>query len=105
MAKIIAAKNFIDSNYSEPLTLEEIASSVSISKFHFTRQFKRIYGRSPWQYLIEVRNKKARELLANGVSISDACLSVGYESTTSFTRLFKRMTGRTPGKLKNSNFG
>jgi len=80
-----------------------------LSKFHFVRLFKANYGRTPYQYLIEVRMKKAKEFLTKGLSVSDVCVSVGFESTPSFTRVFKKITGIMPARFQQlkgkSNFG
>lgn len=94
--RIVQAKLFIDNNYSEKIDLNNIAETAFFSKFHFIRLFKNIYGKTPHQYLIDVRIKNAKRLLKADKSIIDVCYSVGFESLGSFTTLFKREVGLTP---------
>jgi AraC-like DNA-binding protein len=58
--------------------------------------FKKIYNKTPHQYLIVVRLEHAKELLSGGLQVSEVCFSVGFESVSSFTGLFKRMVGCSP---------
>ena len=99
--QIIQAKKFIDEHFYHNINLSGIAQKAHVSRFHFIRLFKKNYGRTPYQYLTEIRIKKAKELLRSGKTISDVCASVGFESITSFTGLFKKITGSTPSAFQN----
>ena len=94
--RIVEAKIFIDKHYFEKINLEQISDQACFSKFHFQRLFKESFGRSPHQYLTELRIQKAKELLSQEVSVKETCLKVGYDSVPSFIHLFKRQTGITP---------
>lgn len=94
--RIVQAKLFIDRHFEQKMDLELIADEAHFSKFHFIRLFKSIYGQTPHQYLIYRRLEKAKTLLKQGVSVADACFSVGFESITSFSGLFTRTVGQTP---------
>ena len=94
--QIIAAKLYMDKHFAENIGLDQIAAKAHISKFHFIRLFKKYYGRTPNQYLREVRIETAKKLLKKGNSIDDVCYAVGFTSKTSFIGLFKKMTGATP---------
>ncbi|HET6993456.1 MAG TPA: AraC family transcriptional regulator [Chitinophagaceae bacterium] len=94
--KIISAKRFIDQNFSNRISLDAIACEACISKFHFLRLFKSLYGRTPHQYLTEVRIEKAKQLLRAGLPVADTCFLTGFESVSSFKALFKRSTRQTP---------
>ena len=101
--QIVQAKLFIDNNFSDNINLDNIADEAFFSKFHFIRLFKTIYGKTPHQYLTKVRIEKAKELLHTETSITQVCFSVGFDSLSSFTGLFKRQTTLTPSayqKLK-----
>lgn len=94
--QVITAKHFIDNNFSEKTDLDAIAAAGFLSKFHFIRLFRSLYGITPHQYLTAVRIKKAKHLLQNNTNITTVCMAVGFESVTSFTGLFKKITGTTP---------
>jgi len=94
--RMVQAKLFIDSHYAEDIDLDNIAEEAYFSKFHFIRLFKKIYTKTPHQYLTGVRMEKAMQLLRSGQTVSDACYAVGFESLGSFSGLFKRITGITP---------
>ena len=94
--RIVQAKLFIDSNYADNIDLDNIADEAYFSKFHFIRLFKKIYGKTPHQYLIVVRIEKAMQLLRTNQPVSDVCYAVGFESLSSFSGLFKRIVGVTP---------
>ena len=94
--KIVAAKLYIDKHFPDTIGLDEVAAKVHISKFHFIRLFKKYYGRTPNQYLQEVRIENAKKILKKGKAIDDVCLAIGFASKTSFISLFKKLTGTTP---------
>jgi AraC-like DNA-binding protein len=94
--RLVQAKLFIDTHYAEKIDLGNIADEAYFSKFHFIRRFKNIYRRTPHQYLIFVRIERAMELLKTGVSVSEVCYAVGFESLSSFSGLFKRVVGINP---------
>ena len=104
--QIIQSKLYIDKHFSENINLDKVAGKALVSKFHFIRVFKKYYGRTPNQYLQEVRIDKAKKLLQKGNSIDDVCNAIGFASKTSFISLFKKMTGLTPMTYQNkkSNF-
>lgn len=78
------------------MDVSNISDEAYFSKFHFIRLFKKTYGKTPHQYLIFVRIDKAKNLLKAGNPVSDVCVSVGFESISSFSGLFKRTIGLTP---------
>jgi AraC-like DNA-binding protein len=98
----VQAKRFIDKHFSKDINLDEIANTAFFSKFHFIRLFKSIYDQTPHQYLTSVRLRKAKKYLQAGKTIADTCTLVGFKSVTSFTGLFKRATGSTPGAFATS---
>ena len=104
--RAVRAKLFIDANFASPIDLNKIADEACFSKFHFVRLFKEIYGRTPHQYLTDVRIEKAKVYLDDGQTVAFACFKVGFDSISSFTGLFKRRTGRTPKQfqIERENF-
>ena len=100
--RIIAAKVFIDNHYADDIDLDQIASQAALSRFHFHRLFTRIYKRTPHQYLTETRIAAAKDLLKKeGISITEVCNKIGFESLGSFSSLFRRQSGFSPQYYRN----
>ena len=88
---------FIQENFSEKLTLEDIAASASISTRECLRCFKASIHQSPMDYLIEHRIRTAKKLLeTTDHSITDIALACGFNSNSYFTKLFHRICGKSP---------
>jgi AraC-like DNA-binding protein len=94
--RIVQAKLYIEDHLAEKIDLENIADEAHFSKFHFIRLFRSVYGKTPHQYLTMVRIEKAKILLQKDFAVTEVCFAVGYDSLTSFTGLFKRLTRQTP---------
>ena len=97
------SKSFMEKYLSEKIELKKIASTAFMSRFHYTRIFKRVYGLSPRQYLKDLRINKGKELLKQGLSISQVCFEVGYDSLPTFCNTFKKATGYPPRGFQNLN--
>jgi len=93
---VIETRNFIDNNFDKELNLDLLSHLQFISKYHLLRLFKRYYGLTPRQYLMDKRIEKSKEKLANGMSVTETCFAVGFESLGSFSKLFKTKTGKSP---------
>lgn len=98
--RLVQSKLFIDNHFADKIDVDNIADEAYCSKFHFIRLFKKVYGRTPHQYLTFVRLEQAKLNLKNKASINDACFAVGFESPTSFASLFKRTYGLTPSDFR-----
>ncbi len=98
--QIVQAKLFIDNNFTGNITIDEIAEKSFFSKFHFIRLFKIAYGITPHQYLISVRIEKAKLLLQAETPIAEVCNSVGFDSVSTFSGLFKQIVSNTPSSYK-----
>ncbi len=99
---VIATRNFIDNNFEKDLKLDFLSHVRFTSKFHLQRLFKRYYGLTPRQYLMDKRIKKAKEYLAEGLTVTETCFAVGFESLGSFSKLFKTKTGQSPSVYKKA---
>ena len=79
------------------LSIAEIASATAMSRFHFIRQFKALFGETPSQFRTRSRLERAKHLLASGEdSVTDICMAVGFSSLGSFSALFARRFGEAP---------
>ena len=94
--RIVQAKLHIDRNYQLPLDLAAMAGQAHFSKFHFLRMFYCCYRKTPHQYLMTVRIRNAQRLLEQGVAVAEVCAGVGFDSLSSFSGLFKKVTGMPP---------
>jgi AraC-like DNA-binding protein len=93
---ILFAKSFIDDHVIDNFSLDEISLQASISKYHFIRVFKNTFGISPYQYQKHKRLEKARIELANGRSVSDIAILLGYPDLPTFSKAFKQAFGKFP---------
>jgi AraC family transcriptional regulator len=98
--KLVRAVEYIQDQLDTDLTVSGIAQAVGMSLDHFTRVFKESTGQSPYQYVVDARVRKARELLTTGkFTISEAARQVGFADQSHLTRHFKRVFGLPPKRL------
>lgn len=101
--KLQQAIDYIQAYLAENISLEAIATELGMSRYYFCRLFKQSTGISPYQYLIECRIERAKELLAQGnQSIADVALQAGFNSQSHFNKHFKRLVGVTPKQVSQS---
>lgn len=97
---VIGIRNYIENNYDVNLNLDLMSHIQFVSKYHLLRLFKKYYGLTPRQYLIDKRIEKSKENLINGMTVTETCLAVGFESLGSFSALFKTKTGKSPSEFQ-----
>jgi two-component system, response regulator YesN len=95
------AKDFIDSQYTEQLSLEDISHTVGISPFYFSRLFREELGINFSEYVTKLRLEKAVLLLAQGLSVKECCFSVGYNDPNYFSRIFRKYYDITPSEYRD----
>jgi AraC-like DNA-binding protein len=94
---LLRAKDLVDARYREPLDVRALARAAKLSPAHFSREFRKAFGVSPHQYLLQRRLERAAALLrSTDRSVADICLTVGLTSVGSFTTSFGRMIGMSP---------
>ena len=99
---LTAAKRYIRSHYFEDITVEKIASYVGISRKYLFAIFKNYLGVSPKDYIVNYRIKRAAEFLDDeSLRVGNIAYSVGYTDPLTFSKMFKKQTGKSPGKWKN----
>lgn len=97
------AIEFIDAHLSRPLTLEEIARSVGLTRMYFAAQFRRATGVRPQEFVQRRRVELAQEILRREqCSVLDVAMHCGFRSQAHFTTVFKRFVGRPPLVWRNS---
>lgn len=96
------AISYIQRNYMNPLTLEELAAIHAMNPRRFSYYFYKYTGLRPIDYVIQYRMERASELLKiGGFSISDIAFSVGYVNPLYFSRAFKKKFGVSPSAYAN----
>jgi len=102
----IKIKNYIDSHYSQNITLDYLSDLSYMNKFHLVHTFTKEIGISPINYVINKRIQEAKNLLATtNYSIRDISSIVGFSNSSYFSQMFKRLSGITPKnyRIENSN--
>ena len=98
------ALNYIEQNFQNDISIENIASFCGLNRTYFGRIFKETVGKSPQQFLLSYRMAKAAELLKlTQLSISDIGNAVGYPNQLHFSRAFKNIYGMSPREWRNKN--
>ena len=98
-----AVKRYIDMHFKEALTLEQLAEDAHMSKFYLSHAFKREYGISPINYMINKRIEESKYLLAEtDLSMSHIAQLLGFSSLSYFSQVFRRTQGITPMEYRQS---
>jgi AraC family transcriptional regulator len=93
-------EDYVVANVEHGITLDQLASLAGLSKYYFIRAFRAARGRTPYQYVIEQRIERAKELISNGdIKVSEVAQRVGFKSTSKFIQTFRRILGVTPGQI------
>ncbi len=100
------AFSFIEQNFQNDISIEEIASFCGLNRSYFGKIFRENTGKSPQDFLISYRMTKATELLKlTGLSVGDIGNAVGYPNQLHFSRAFKNTYGISPRHWRNENSG
>lgn len=87
---------WLHEHIQDPLTVGLMAGQVGLSAAHFSREFKRSTGVTPWEYVVRIRLDAARESLLHGVCSTEAASHFGFSDQSHMARLFKARFGTTP---------
>ncbi len=96
----------MDREYAKPLDVEAVARVAYMSAGHFSREFKRAYGESPYSYLMTRRVERAMALLRLGeMSVTEVCFAVGFSSLGTFSTRFTELVGVPPSTYRSEASG
>jgi transcriptional regulator GlxA family with amidase domain len=88
------------------LSINEVAKSAAMSRYHFIRQFRAVFGETPVQFRTRARLDRARHLIVHGEeSVTAICMAVGFSSLGSFSALFTLRFGRAPSMYRREFAG
>ena len=100
------AKELIDANLREDISLARMAEECGLSVRHFARAFRQSTGVPPHRWLLKRRVSRARELMNNrNLSLSDIAFSCGFVDQSHFTRVFTALAGVSPGAYRRATLG
>lgn len=99
-AEMERAKEFLHVLMSSDVGLDELANYAGIDRFRLTRQFKRCFGQTPHAYLIRLRLRKARALLASGKAPAEVAADVGFSDQSHMGIWFRRAYRLTPAAYR-----
>jgi transcriptional regulator GlxA family with amidase domain len=101
-AAVLAAQEYIELKYTGPLTIEDLADHVNVSRRSFERRFKEATDNNVMEYVRRVRVEAAkRSFEMTRRNITDVMYDVGYTDTKTFRDVFKKITGLTPIEYRN----
>jgi len=94
--------DFLKSAYNHDFSLQELSSIANLSPYHFIRIFKAETGKTPYNYLMDIKIERCKELLkSNQYSITEIATSCGFSSPSHFASVFKKRVGVTPTAYKS----
>ena len=100
---LLRARDLADARYFEPIGVDDLAGAAGLSRFHFSREFRKAFGESPHAYLLTRRLERAAALLrGTDRKVAEICFSVGLRSVGSFTSSFTRTYGVSPTAYRAS---
>jgi AraC-like DNA-binding protein len=89
----------LDAEFTEPFTVSELARSVGMSMFHFTRVFTELVGTPPHRYRLMARLAAAHAMLRDGRGVTETCYACGFNNLSHFSRSFARRYGDAPSRV------
>ena len=106
LARLRRVRDRIDREYAQPLDVEALARDAHMSAGHFSREFRRAYGESPYSYLMTRRIERAMALLRRGdLSVTEVCFTVGCSSLGTFSTRFTELVGMPPSDYRRHEAG
>ena len=101
--QVVQAQIWFEDNFSKPVKITDVATQFGFSMRTFDRRFKCALGKTPLQYLQTIRLNNARELLQkSNLSVSEIATHCGYQSATSFSKIFNQLFGTSPTKYRET---
>jgi len=101
LARLRRVRDRIDREYAQPLDVEALAQGAHMSAGHLSRQFRLVYGESPYAYLMTRRIERAMALLRRGdLSVTEVCFAVGCSSLGTFSSRFTELVGVPPSTYR-----
>ncbi len=94
---VARARIFIDNNYKNKFSLDDLAHEAFLSKFHLLRLFKQEVGLAPYTYQLQLKLNEARKLIFQKKSLTEVAYELGFNDQAHFIHTYKKYTELTPG--------
>ncbi|MBL8558169.1 MAG: helix-turn-helix transcriptional regulator [Hyphomonadaceae bacterium] len=102
--QISAVRDFVIAHIADDVSVADLAAIVGQSVFHFTRQFKKTTGASPYRFVLETRVERAKQImLDNTLSLSEVAQMAGFGSASQFSKIFSGIVGITPRAFRQTS--
>src|SRR6478735_9563010 len=99
--RLLRARDAMDRDYAQPLEVRSLARVALVSEAHFIREFRATFGETPHRYLQRRRIERAMTLLrTTEISVTQACMEVGFTSLGTFSRTFRDIVGTSPSAYR-----
>ena len=96
--RIQAAIDRIENDYATPLSVDDLARTAGMSRYHFSRRFRDVVGESPYKFLVRVRVERAADRLRAGRSVTEVAYEVGFGGLGRFSQAFRARYGVLPSR-------
>jgi AraC-like DNA-binding protein len=100
-AEIKTVCDYLENNYMENITLNQLSNLTGLSKYYLLHSFTKQKGISPYNYLQTIRIGKAKKMLEQGIAPIDVAFKTGFTDQSHFTNFFKKLIGLTPKQYMN----
>ena len=97
--KLLYAKSVLESGFTDPPTIVQLARKVALNEFKLKQAFKLRFGVTIHHFVIGLRMKQAEKMLKQSMTIAEVAEKIGYKSVSHFISLFKKQYGKTPKQV------
>lgn len=94
-------KEYLHDNFSSNISLAQLVELTNLNRSYLIRVFCKAVGMPPYTYLNQIRVEKAKQFLAQGISVAEVAIAVGMSDQSHLTRHFKRIVAITPGRYRS----
>lgn len=103
--QIEQAIRWLTLQYSQPISIEQMAQTLGYHRTHLSKMFKQHTGMSPMQFLLQIRMERAKLLLADPLTVEQVAASVGFTDALYFSKQFKKWFGHSPTEYRQERLG
>lgn len=98
---VATVKRYIEDHYSDTIKLDDLARLVGLTRFSLSKRFRQRVGVSPYQYVCQVRVRRAQTMMEEGRQLTEIAGEVGFFDQSHLARHFKRLCGMTPRQYRS----